>query len=878
MDNPEPPTVYAKSGAQVTPLLRTVLLADLVDSTAIIEKLGDVRAASLLQRLDLHLRNLLEITNGRLIDKADGLFALFERPIQAVDFAMRYQRALMELGREEGVRLQARVGMHVGEVMTWANPPQAVAAGAKPLEVEGLAKPVAARLMSLALPGQILLSGMAQSLAHRAQAELGVRAGRLRWLVHGRYRFKGVPAPMLVHEVGESDLAPLRMPPSGVKVWREVPLWRRPPVLALELLVVTGLVFVSLYSAFKSPPALAFNERDWVVVGDLNNLTSNPRLDDPLETALRISLQQSAYVNLIAQPRVDEALARMARKPGTPIDRSIGSEIAQREGAKALLLPTLTEVGGKLRISLEVVDPNTQVTVYTETAEGKGEQSVLASLDAVNTDLRAQLGEKVKMIDSSNKPLAQVTTKNLEALRAFSLANKARIENRNDDAMALLQRAVQLDPDFAMAYLSMGSIAYSSADTDGMRRYFDLAKAKREHLTDREAQLLDGGLAVFGTPEQALRQWKLVSAMYPDEYRAYYNYAFFAHNDAQQDRKALDFIEPATAPQNPARRNVFYLIGELNLTLDKYDRALAAFEQADSLGVRGLKRQYAETYAATRRYAAARKVLASQTTSGDLSEDVEQRLSEISFAVDQGQWGNALKAATVLEPLARKAAPLTGRTYRGIGLSLRSYDPDTAFRTDLRNYLQQQTALLAEADALDRRHLLFEILSAGWMAANTGDVETARLSLTTAGEAAREGGFPANSDMALLVQAELNIAGGKPADAVTALQPRIEQGDELYFLHAVLMRAYGRNKQYSLALQQAEWLTTHRGRAYGEFNSLNLWQPANVIESDLALLAEARYAEELGQTALAKKKRAAFATVWPDGEKLKAVTLRTTGE
>ena len=115
MDNPESPTVFAKSGAPVTPLLRTVLLADLVDSTAAIEKLGDVRAAALMQRLDLHLRDLLDITNGRLIDKADGLFALFERPIQAVDFALRYQRALMELGREEGIRLQARVGMHVGD-------------------------------------------------------------------------------------------------------------------------------------------------------------------------------------------------------------------------------------------------------------------------------------------------------------------------------------------------------------------------------------------------------------------------------------------------------------------------------------------------------------------------------------------------------------------------------------------------------------------------------------------------------------------------------------------------------------------------------------------------------------------------------------------
>ena len=201
------------------------------------------------------------------------------------------------------MELKARIGIHVGDVMTWVNTPQAVAAGAKPLEVEGLAKPVAARLMSLAMPGQILMSGMAQTLAHRAQSELGERATKLRWLVHGRYRFKGVPAPMIVHEVGEPGRAPLRLPPSGQKAWREVPLWRRPPVLALEALAVVGLLGGALFTTLRSPPALAFAERDWVVVGDLNNLTGDARLDDSLETAFRVGLEQSRYVNLVLGPQ-----------------------------------------------------------------------------------------------------------------------------------------------------------------------------------------------------------------------------------------------------------------------------------------------------------------------------------------------------------------------------------------------------------------------------------------------------------------------------------------------------------------------------------------------------------------------------------------------
>ena len=323
------------SGRALTPLLRAVLLADLADSTALVERLGDAAAAQFLQKLDLRIRDLIEFTGGRLIDKSDGLLVLFERPVQAVDFALRYQQLLRVVEREEGFPIRARIGIHVGEVLTWTNSALAVAAGAKPLEVEGLAKPVAARLMMLALPGQILLTSMAQTLAQRAQAELGERADRLRWLVHGRYRFKGVPAAMLVHEVGEADQAPMAVPPSGTKAWRELPIWKRPPVLAAELLVVFGIGGFYLFGALRSPPALAFHSRDWVVLGDVSNFTDDPRFEDSVETALRLDLEQSRFVNVVSDLKLRATLERMGRGERTVIDRAIGSEIALREGARA---------------------------------------------------------------------------------------------------------------------------------------------------------------------------------------------------------------------------------------------------------------------------------------------------------------------------------------------------------------------------------------------------------------------------------------------------------------------------------------------------------------------------------------------------------------
>ena len=873
MDNPESPTVYAKSGAPVTPLLRTVLLADLVDSTAAIEKLGDARAASLMQRLDLRLRDLLEITNGRLIDKADGLFALFERPIQAVDFALRYQRALMELGREENIRLQARVGMHVGEVMTWENPPAAVIAGAKPLEVEGLAKPVAARLMSLALPGQILLSGMAQSLAHRAQGELGERGRKLRWLVHGRYRFKGVPAPMLVHEVGESDLAPLRMPPSGAKVWREVPLWRRPPILAVEILAVVGLAVFSLYGTFKSPPALAFNERDWVVVGDLNNLTGDARLDDPLETALRISLQQSSYVNLIAQPRIDDALARMARKPGTPIDRSIGSEIAQRESAKALILPTLTEVGGKLRISLEVIDPNTQVTVYTETAEGKGEQTLLASLDSVNHDLREQLGEKVKMIEGSNLPLAKVTTPSLEALRAYSLAQKAFSDSRLNDANNLYRQALNLDPNFALAYAGLAAVAVPLNEPLTARRYLRQALAHRDRLTQRDALKLDGYAATYDRPTVSLEKYRLLAAIYPDEYSAYLNYAYNAQYFAQDYQSGLDFLAPALNANNPRQGNAYYRQGALLLALNRYADAVKSFQQAESLGVRGFKREYAETYAAKRNYSQAEKILRLQTSTGAASGDIQERLSEITFPLDEGDFAQAKKAAAQLQPLAEKAQAGLGRSYRGIELSLRSYTPDGGFAADLRSFLHGEIGHLNDPNDVDANLSLFNTLAAGWLEAHSGDLALAREAQQAAAQRAKNSGLPALSGMAATLDAEIALQTGKAKDAIAVLQAA-NTGTEIYFLHVELARAYAVAGRHDDALREYDWLVGNRGRAYAEGNANIIWQPIDVAESDIALLSAVEQALAGGHEDVARQRLKAFDQAWPKIPDIQALRSR----
>ncbi len=210
------PAAGAAEGARIA----TLLLSDLVGSSALVERTGDAASAALFEKHDRIARDLLYQHGGREIDKTDGFLLLFDRPWPAVLYALDYHRALAELSRAEGVELASRVGIHLGEVVLRRNPPKDVARGAKPLEVEGLAKPTAARLMSVAGGRQTLMTRTAFDLARRSATGSAQGADSLRWLAHGSYLFKGVEEPVEVFEVGAEGVAPLAAPESSEKVTR----------------------------------------------------------------------------------------------------------------------------------------------------------------------------------------------------------------------------------------------------------------------------------------------------------------------------------------------------------------------------------------------------------------------------------------------------------------------------------------------------------------------------------------------------------------------------------------------------------------------------------------------------------------------------------
>ena len=201
------------------PILHALLLTDVVDSTRLTEKLGDAAMAGLWAAHDRIARDLLPLWRGREIDKTDGMLLLFDDVRDAVGYALAYHRALA--ARE--LPFKARAGIHVGPVSLRPNPPEDVARGAKPVEVDGLALPIAARVMSVALGAQTLLSA-------DARLALGVVSQRV--VSHGHWRMHGVVDPVELFEVGEAGEtgkpgasgehsgAPFHAPPDSAKVYR----------------------------------------------------------------------------------------------------------------------------------------------------------------------------------------------------------------------------------------------------------------------------------------------------------------------------------------------------------------------------------------------------------------------------------------------------------------------------------------------------------------------------------------------------------------------------------------------------------------------------------------------------------------------------------
>jgi len=210
--------------ARPTPLLRVLVATDLEGLPDLTESRSEERAFAFSSRHDRALRDLVARFGGQEVEKGSGFLLLFERAVDALGFALTYQQVVLRLGPPEGLDLAARVGVHLGEVLLRKNPEADVSRGAKPLEIEGQAKVVVSRILTLALRRQTLLTRAVFDLARRATLSGELGDAELSWLAHGTYSLSDLEEALDLFEVGMKGFAPLSEPPSSASARRVVAL------------------------------------------------------------------------------------------------------------------------------------------------------------------------------------------------------------------------------------------------------------------------------------------------------------------------------------------------------------------------------------------------------------------------------------------------------------------------------------------------------------------------------------------------------------------------------------------------------------------------------------------------------------------------------
>ncbi len=294
---------------------------------------------------------------------------------------------------------------------------------------------------------------------------------------------------------------------------------------------------------FKSPQAaLAFQERDWILIADFENLTGDQVFDRSLQTALTVGIQQSMYLNVIPQSRVQEALQRM-RKEHAKLDESLACDLAVREGVKAVLACSISEVGGVYSLTAQLVEPNKRESVMSQAVQAVDKSQILPALDSLAMTIRQKLGESLQQMSSQNLPLPKATTESLGALKTYADGIKLIAVNAQE-GYGLIEQAVAIDPDFALAHANLGVACYRGY-IEGERakgeKHFTKAFSLINRLTLRERLWIRAVIEdERGNSEQAIQQYRTFLAQYPNDSAGWLRYGWLHMARLGQYERAIE--------------------------------------------------------------------------------------------------------------------------------------------------------------------------------------------------------------------------------------------------------------------------------------------------------------------------------------------------
>jgi eukaryotic-like serine/threonine-protein kinase len=310
------------------------------------------------------------------------------------------------------------------------------------------------------------------------------------------------------------------LPSSDAASSAAAPTRRLPRRVALSL--VLGAVAVIVAASFAGWRLLhrgaSRPQHIGVTLADFTNSTGDPTFDRTLKRALEIDLDQSPYLGVMGDAEAVRILKMMGRKSDDPLTLEVAAEVCERGNRDVLLTGGIAQVGSLYLLTLQAADCRSCRKLASAQAKARTKEDVLGAIDTLAATMRSQLGEAASSIERYDRPIQEATTSSLEALRNFSVGEYLHAQGKEDtEILPYYQRAVQLDPNFAMAYGAMGTTYYNVSEYTLASQYYRKAFDLRRRVGAKESLIIEAHYYAegLGDIEQGIGAYKLWAAAYP---------------------------------------------------------------------------------------------------------------------------------------------------------------------------------------------------------------------------------------------------------------------------------------------------------------------------------------------------------------------------
>jgi eukaryotic-like serine/threonine-protein kinase len=359
-------------------------------------------------------------------------------------------------------------------------------------------------------------------------------------------------------------------------------------VIGVAALIAAGLYWRS-HSTAPATNATPLTEKDTVVLADFTNSTGDPVFDGTLKQALAVDLEQSPFLNILSDRKVGETFKLMGRAPTERVTADVAKELCLRTGSKAILAGSVSSLGTQYVVGLEAVACSTGDTLAKEQAEALTKEGVLKALGTAATSLRNRLGESLASVQKFDVPV-EATTPSLEALKAYSMGVTTGRTKSDAEAIPFMKRAIELDPNFAIAYAGLAvnysNLGQASLSAEYARKAYDL----RDRVSERERYRISALYFqnVTSEVEKATEAYELWAKSYPRDFVPHGNLGFLYSNLGQYE-KAIGETQAALRLE-PTRSDYGNLAG-IYINVNRLNDARQTIQEAqqknfDDLNIR----------------------------------------------------------------------------------------------------------------------------------------------------------------------------------------------------------------------------------------------------------------------------------------------------